>query len=98
MPKAFTYTKGQVVTLRVEVLDDRDSGAVVVRLGSVTIPVNARDLDAADVRDVSERPLTEEEEDLRELQQEEAQLERERQVELRRVRLLNSYEQGGEGR
>lgn len=98
MPMPFTYTKGQNVVLRVVVLDDRDAGAIVVRLGDASIPLNSRDLDAADVRAVAERPLTPAEEDMRAIEEDEAQLERERQVERRRVRLLNSYEQSGEGR
>jgi len=88
MPNPFTYTKDQVVTLRVRVLDAHDAGAVIVRLGSVEIPLNSRDLDAADTRPQSQRPLTPEEQDMRELREEDTRLKKERQVEADRVKRM----------
>src|SRR3990167_4193674 len=88
MPNPFTYTKDQVVTLRVRVLDAHDAGAVIVRLGSVEIPLNSRDLDAADTRPQSQRPLTPEEQDMRELREEDTSLKKERQAEADRVKRM----------
>src|SRR3989304_3783793 len=88
MPNPFTYTKDQVVTLRVRVLDAHDAGAVIVRLGSVEIPLNSRDLDPADTPPQAQRPLTPEEQDMRELREEDTRLKKERQVEADRVKRM----------
>lgn len=81
MPKPFSYARGQVVALRVTVVDDHDRGNPVIDIGGAHMTVPQVNLDKADIRPASQREKTEEEKDLAELERQEIakQDERDRQ-------------------
>ena len=62
MPGIMEYHNGDAVMLRVKVVDARDKGGIVIDIGGAHVSVNHRNLDAADARPASFRPLTPEEE------------------------------------
>lgn len=63
MPKPFVYKNGQVVMLRVTVVNDADRGYPIVNLGGLEMPLPQMHLDKADVRPDSDRDMTDEERD-----------------------------------
>jgi len=61
---------------------------VVISRQLAELRLEHRDLDAADTRPQSQRPLTPEEQDMRELREEDTRLKKERQVEADRVKRM----------